>query len=629
MSSNLAERIKERLNIVDIVGQYVKLTRAGINHKGCCPFHHEKTPSFFVSEQRQTFTCFGCGVKGDMIEFVQQFERLDFREALKVLFDKSGLPESDWENSKQRDPKAIEEDQLKKRVFEVMKEAVEVYAKELRHSDGKTALSYLQNRGLKDETINAWQIGYAPDVWQFVEVRVSESYRERTIVQDLIAAGLLKVRESAQGHQSGPSTYDFFRGRITFPIFDVAGKPVAISARIIDKGEPKYLNSPDTPIFNKSQVLYGLHKAKDGMRKWKFALLVEGQMDLLLCHQEGFDQTVATSGTALTDDHLRLLKRYTNNLMLVYDADQAGMKATVKAWSLALKHGLEVKVALLPKNEDPASLLLENKGKFVHALKNAMHVIEYVLSKSDVASRSGKKDTMEKLIPLVASLDNSVDREHFTKRISDVFDMSLDSIYTEIQRFQGAERGNNPARGPFTLETVMKEGGVQLLDGQDRLGGIRQSLAELKALLYIYTQQLNSSQTQSDDATRPDIYEKIKTKITEFKSGILGKIQAEYHGAFDADIDTFLKELEGKNFTVDEVLVYNIENIHSGKNVDADFYEKEINIAYSNVIQKVYALIFDDVKSVLKKAETAKDKALIDTCSDYIYQLSMYKKQIN
>lgn len=629
MSSNLAERIKERLNIVDIVGQYVKLTRAGINHKGCCPFHHEKTPSFFVSEQRQTFTCFGCGVKGDMIEFVQQFERLDFREALKVLFDKSGLPESDWENSKQRDPKAIEEDQLKKRVFEVMRGAVEVYAKELRHSDGKTALSYLQNRGLKDETINAWQIGYVPDVWQFVEVRVSEAYRERTIVQDLIAAGLLKVRESAQGHQSGPSTYDFFRGRITFPIFDVAGKPVAISARIIDKGEPKYLNSPDTPIFNKSQVLYGLHKAKEGMRKWKFALLVEGQMDLLLCHQEGFDQTVATSGTALTDDHLRLLKRYTNNLMLVYDADQAGMKATVKAWSLALKHGLEVKVALLPKNEDPASLLLENKGKFVHALKNAMHVIEYVLSKSDVASRSGKKDTMEKLIPLVASLDNSVDREHFTKRISDVFDMSLDSIYTEIQRYQGAERGNNPARGPFTLETVMKEGGVQLLDGQDRLGGIRQSLAELKALLYIYTQQLNSSQTQSDDATRPDIYEKIKTKITEFKSGILGKIQAEYHGAFDADIDTFLKELEGKNFTVDEVLVYNIENIHSGKNVDADFYEKEINIAYSNVIQKVYALIFDDVKSVLKKAETAKDKALIDTCSDYIYQLSMYKKQIN
>lgn len=630
MSSNLAERIKERLNIVDIVGQYVKLTRAGINHKGCCPFHHEKTPSFFVSEQRQTFTCFGCGVKGDMIEFVQQFERLDFREALKVLFDKSGLPEDEWENSKQRDPKALEEDQIRKRVYTVMQTAVEVYSEELKHSDYKRALDYLHKRGLKDETITNWHIGFAPDLWQFIEARVSNTYQERTISQDLVAAGLLKVRDNAQEtHRISGNTYDFFRGRITFPIFDVAGKPVAISARIVDQGEPKYLNSPDTPIFNKSQVLYGLHKAKDGMRKWKFALLVEGQLDLLLCHQEGFDQTVATSGTALTDDHLRLLKRYTNNLMLVYDADQAGMKATVKAWSLALKHGLEVKVALLPKNEDPASLLLENKGMFVHALKHAMHVIEYVLSKSDITSRSGKKDTMEKLIPLVASLDNSVDKEHFTKRIADVFDMSLDSIYTEIQRFKGAEHGNISTRGTFSIESVMATGGVQLLDGQDKLAGIRQSLAELKALLYIYTQQLNSSQNQSDGAMRPDIYEKIKTKIEEFKTEILGKTQAEYYPAFNADVESFIQELVTTKFAVDERLVYNIENIHAGKEVDAVFYEKEINIAYRNLMQKIYTLVFDEVKSALKKAEVAKDKQLIDMCSGHIYQLSIYKTKLN
>ncbi|MEN9604990.1 MAG: primase, primase protein [Candidatus Parcubacteria bacterium] len=565
-----------------------------------------------------------------MIEFVQQFERLDFREALKVLFDKSGLPESDWENSKQRDPKAIEEDQVKKRVFAAMHAAVAVYGEELKHESGKAALEYLHKRGLKDETILHWGIGYAPDLWQFVEARVSATYHERTIVEDLVAAGLLKVRESDQDtHRVRGNTYDFFRGRITFPIFDVTGKPVAISARIIDKGEPKYLNSPDTPIFNKSQVLYGLHKAKEGMRKWKFALLVEGQMDLLLCHQEGFDQTVATSGTALTDEHLRLLKRYTNNLMLVYDADQAGMKATIKAWSLALKHGLEVKVALLPKNEDPASLILENKGVFVHALKTAMHVIEYVLSKSDISSRSGKKDTLEKLIPLVASLDNSVDKEHFTKRIADVFEMSLDGIYGEIQRYEASERGNNSSRGTFNIESVIRQGSVVIPEGQDRVVGLRQALAELKALLYIYTQQLNSSQPTSDGATRPDIYEKIKTKITEYKDGILGKIQAEYHPHFTPDIDTCIQELDSGVFTVDERLVYNIENIHGSKEVDTDFYEKEINIAHRNLMQKIFTLVFDDVKNTLKKAELAKDKQMVDQCSDIIYQLSISKTHIN
>ncbi len=350
---------------------------------------------------------------------------------------------------------------------------------------------------------------------------------------------------------------------------------------------------------------------------------------ICFCHQEGFDQTVATSGTALTDDHLRLLKRYTNNLMLVYDADQAGMKATVKAWSLALKHGLEVKVALLPKNEDPASLLLEDKGMFVHALKNAMHVIEYVLSKSDIGSRSGKKDTMEKLIPLVAALDNSVDREHFTKRIADVFDMSLDSVYTEVQRYKNADSGRNmDGQSTFTVGSVIEQGGIQLVDGQDRLVSIRQSLAEFKALLYIYTQQLNRSQTQSDGAMRPDIYEKMKTNMVEYKTDVLGKVQNEYYPGFNVDIDTCIQELESTQFTVDERLVYNIENIHSGKETNTDFYEKEINIAYANVIHKIFTLMFDDVKNALKKAEAIKDTQRIDICSDYIYQLSIYKTKI-
>lgn len=624
MSFTLVERIKERLNIVDIIGQYVKLTRAGVNHKGCCPFHHEKTPSFFVSESRQTFTCFGCGVKGDVIEFVKQYERLDFREALKVLFDKSGLPESDWEDSKQKDAKSIQEDLAKKGALIVMDCAVKVYAKELQSVDGKIALEYLQKRGLKDSTIKDWEIGFAPELWQFIESRVGVLCENKTLSADMISAGLLKTKEHGETTRIHGHTYDFFRGRITFPIFDINGKAIAISARIIGTGEPKYLNSPDTIIFNKSHTLYGLHKAKEGMRKWKFALLVEGQMDLLMCHQEGFDQAVATSGTALTDEHLRMLKRYTNNLMLVYDADQAGMKATIKAWSLALKHGLEVKVAVLPKNEDPASVLLDNKGLFIHALKQAVHVIEYVLSKSDISSRSGKKDTLEKLIPLVASLDSNVDKEYFAKRIADVFEMSLDGMYGEIRRYEASfKMGGEQARTINGIEHLVSESGLVLDSGN--LVPTRKALAELKALLYIYTQQLNSLGTESQDVTRPDIYTTITQKIQELENHTLGILQRELFNGLTEDVEHLKLELENKKMIVDEKLVYNIENMHDAKNADVHFYEKEIEMAYKNFVQKIYTIVFDTIKTKLKKAEQEKNKKDIDAYSDHIYKLSIYK----
>lgn len=618
MSMTLAERIKERLNIVDVVGQYVKLTRAGINHKGCCPFHHEKTPSFFVSESRQTYTCFGCGAKGDVISFVEQYERLTFREALKVLFDKSGLPESDWEESRKKDAHEIEEDGKKKQALMAMDLAVKAYAQDIWQST--KPLEYVRKRGLTDQTIKDWSIGFAPDAWQYIQARTESN------PESLLSAGLIKTKEQSQEtHRIHGHTYDFFRGRITFPIFDIQGRPVAISARIIDQGEPKYLNSLDTIIFNKSQTLYGLHKAKDGIRKWKFALLVEGQLDLLLCHQEGFDQAVATSGTALTDEHLRMLKRYTNNLMLVYDADQAGMKATIKAWTMALKHGLEVKVALLPKNEDPASLLVEKKGVFVHALKHAMHVIEYVLSKSDISSRSGKKDTLEKLIPLVASLDSSVDKEHFTNKIADMFEMSIDSIHTEISRYELAEKQGfrTPLGGAQSIDALIKQGDMTVETDKDKL--LVQGLAELRALLYIYTQQLHSPDSTSQDAVRPDIYEKIKQNIVNFKESSLGQIQSVIEPRLADPLYCFIPELEAKKLQVDEQLVYNMENIYSQKQVDTHFYEREIDIAYANIEQKIHSLIFEAVKQKLKKAELAKEKQDIDTFTEYIYKLSIHK----
>ncbi len=626
MNLGLAKRIKERVNIVDIIGTYIKVSKAGINYKACCPFHNEKTPSFFISEQRQTFTCFGCGVKGDVLEFVQQYEHMDFREALRSVFDKSGLPESEWQESQEKNQANKEEESLKKRASIVLQKAIEVYQKELKEDTvpSRKAKSYLEGRGLSTSMINEWQIGYAPEMWQFVETRVRAD--ASVIQKDLLAAGLIKMSDKQPGQ-----SYDFFRGRITFPIFDINSKAVGISARIVDAGEPKYLNSPDTVLFNKSETLYGLHKAKEGMRKFKYALLVEGQMDLLLCHQEGFDNAVATSGTSLTERHLQILRRYTNNLMLVYDADQAGLKATVRAWMLALAQGLEVKVAVLPRGEDPASLLLSDKQAFMKALKHAMHVIDYVLSHSDVRSRSGKKDSLEKLIPLIASLDSSVDREHFIKKTGDLFDMTPDSIQIELHRFQNAQKPNyRPEHGPQSVGTILQSDSFSIGDAllETDLLPIHRALAEFRSLVYIYSQQLHTLHTQSGSETpNPEIYKNIKSDLDTYTTGPLGLIQKEFFNALDTNILHFRNELETGIIHPDEQIVFKLEALYGQKEVDLDFYLREIKIAYTYFLQKIYTLVFDKVQRELKKAEVVKDKDRIDTLISYIHQLSLYKQQ--
>lgn len=624
MSSSLSKRIKERVNIIDVIGRYIKVTKAGINHKACCPFHNEKTPSFFISEQRQTFTCFGCGEKGDVIEFVQKYEHMDFRTALRALFDQSGLPESDWDESREKTKEEKEKEDEKKQITKAMEIAVKVYQDTLKEDTlpTKKASAYLESRGLSKQMIADWQIGYAPELWQFIEVRV-RGQDQSILTKDIQHAGLIKSSEKQPGQ-----TYDFFRGRITFPIFDINGVTVGISARIVDTGEPKYLNSPDTMLFNKSATLYGLHKAKDGMRKFKYALLVEGQMDLLLCHQEGFDNAVATSGTSLTEQHVRILKRYTNNLMLVYDADQAGLKATVRAWTLALGQGLEVKVAVLPRNEDPASLLLQNKQAFASALKNSMHVIEYVLSQSDTRSRSGKKDSLEKLIPLVASLDSAVDKDFFVKKISDAFDMHIDTIQIELMKYTqsqknpsyATERNNGLAETSSIYENLSKDAGEQRLDS------IRKALAEHKAIVYIYLQQLHTLHPTPDaDTTAQDIHKKLADKIEEYNQSDLGILQKQCFPQLSTDIHVLTQELENVHIVPDESIVFKLEALYGTKGVDLDFYTREIDISFTYLIKKIYDITFDFIQKELKKAEAIKDSQMIQTYTSHIYNLSLYK----
>ena len=287
------EQIKERLKIEDVVGSYIKVEKAGNNLKARCPFHNEKTPSFFISPDRGSYYCFGCGAKGDIFTFVQEFEGIDFLGSLKILADRAGVTLEKFTN-KTTDKK--------ERLYQLLEVTAKFLAENLKSEE--IPLSYLKKRGLNDETIKNWKVGYVRDEWR----SISDYLKSKGFLDDEIErAGISKTE--------GKNTYDRFRGRIMFPIFDSAGRVIAFSGRILhDDGQSaKYLNSPQTELFDKSKVLYGYDRAKQSIRKFDFSILVEGQMDLLMAHQAGFTNAVASSGTALTSEHLALLKRISNN----------------------------------------------------------------------------------------------------------------------------------------------------------------------------------------------------------------------------------------------------------------------------------------------------------------------------
>jgi DNA primase len=316
------DTIKDRLSITDVVGAYVKLEKAGANLKGLCPFHQEKTPSFMVSPARSSYYCFGCGAKGDIFSFVEQFEGLDFMGALKVLADRAGV------EIEKQDPSAKTE---RERLFHIMEHASLFYHKDL--SDDNAAKEYLKKRGVEVQTIRAWRLGYAPLEWRSLyNYLLSKGFK----AQEMLKAGLVKPADNG--------FYDTFRSRIVFPIANIGGRIVAFSGRIfpVDDTSAKYLNSPETSLFNKSAVLYGYDKAKFEIRKKNSAILVEGQMDLILSHQVGITNTVATSGTAFTELHAGLIKRFAEKLIICYDGDKAGVSSALRAAIVALRCGLEV-----------------------------------------------------------------------------------------------------------------------------------------------------------------------------------------------------------------------------------------------------------------------------------------------
>lgn len=405
--SQTTQLIKEKLGVADVLSSYIKLEKAGKNFKARCPFHHEKTPSFFVSPERDSYYCFGCGASGDIFTFVEQFEGLDFSGALKVLAERAGV---ELKNVSYGDA------EKNVRLYALLEKAASFYETQLKNKN--EVQQYLAGRGVSDKTIHAFRIG-------FIEGPEKGSWRavhdyllgQKYTVQEIERAGLIK--KSAEP-KAGSGYYDVFRSRIILPIFDTSGRVLAFAGRAfgdVRDDTPKYINSPETPLFKKGSVLYGLDRAKSHIRKYDFSILVEGPFDLLAAHQAGFTNTVAVQGTALTVDHITRLNRLSSNIVIALDSDAAGIASALKSARVALEAGMDVKVAAFPEGKDPADVIQEDLEVWKSAIRGATHVIEFLLDvharKNGGDARAFKKHVRNDVLPFLSLIGNRIDRKHF------------------------------------------------------------------------------------------------------------------------------------------------------------------------------------------------------------------------
>ncbi len=454
--SSTVEKIKERLSIIDVISSYLKLEKAGGNYRAPCPFHNEKTPSFFVSPMRASYYCFGCGQKGDIFSFVEQFEGLDFKGALKVLADRAGVPIEALSGT------ALKDKSQKDRLYELMEAATVFYQEQLKANP--EAEKYLAKRSVSPESIASFRIGFAPHPdtsgWRAVTLALRAKGFTDT---ELELAGLSKRSEEKKG-----DLYDRFRDRIMFPISDTGGRVIAFSGRILHdvEGQGKYINSPETPIFKKGSTLYGLDKAKFEIRRKDLAILVEGQLDLVLSHQAGFSHTVASSGTALGDSLIADGERsllsglgqvcaLTKNLVIAYDGDKAGLRAAGRSEKIGLSLGMNVRVAKLPTGLDPADTIVAQGAdgwkKIIDGAQHIVNVYLSVLMEHPLSDLARSRAVRDRILPYVAVMPSAIERAHFIREIHKATGIPEDALAEDISR----SITSTPLSKPTTLGSVV------------------------------------------------------------------------------------------------------------------------------------------------------------------------------
>jgi DNA primase len=408
-AGSFADRVKQQADIVRVVGEYVQLKKAGQNFRGLCPFHSEKTPSFNVHPLRQIYHCFGCGKGGDVFSFVMEMEKCEFPDAVRTVAEKCGIAVP---RARERSPEERKENQQRAALLEMHREAQVFFAKNLESTaEGKLARAYLEDRGVDKATIERFGIGYAPSGGDILLRFLKQKYSEKL----LPACGLISRDE-------GGRLFDRFRRRITFPIANESGKIVAFGCRALGEDQPKDLNSPETPIYSKSNVLYHLDRAKEALRRQDFAILVEGYMDAIAVARAGISNVVASCGTSLAEPQIKLLGRFTRRVIVNYDPDAAGQAATERSISLLLEHDFEVRVLALPGKADPDKFIREQGSEaYLQLLKQSPPYVDYLIGRArqmDLTSGEGKLRAVNFLLPYVQKIPNRILRSEWATRIA-------------------------------------------------------------------------------------------------------------------------------------------------------------------------------------------------------------------
>lgn len=399
------EEIRERCDLVEVISAHVSLRKSGRTLKGLCPFHNEKTPSFHVDPERQTWKCFGCGEYGDVFSFVQKIDNQTFPEAVELLAKKFGI-------TIERSERAAREYSEKERILRANNLACLFFRSMLEKS--AKAKEYLARRELTQASIENYKLGYAPENWDSL---LNYLTREKVSTADAVKAGLIRPRDNSTGF------YDYFRDRLIFPIVDTSDRVLGFGGRVMGEGEPKYLNSPETPVFIKNRTLYGLNIARREIPKLDKVLIVEGYMDVIAAQEAGFVNTVATLGTALTEEHVTVIGRFTRNVVLSFDADSAGMKAALRSAPIFEREGFNIRILTMPKGEDPDSILRGgDSARFAELIEKAIPSADFkvklVLMKYDLKTDEGKASALKEAALILAELDSEIERERLIRLLA-------------------------------------------------------------------------------------------------------------------------------------------------------------------------------------------------------------------
>jgi DNA primase len=465
ISEDIIEKIRNSIDIVDVISEYVQLKKQGRNYFGLCPFHGEKSPSFSVSTEKQIYHCFGCGAGGNTFSFLMEIEGFSFLEAVRYAAKKTDIviPELD----------TVNENTQKSKTSDLLIEVHELLKKFYHHllintKEGQKPLEYLINRGFTKEVIDEFGIGFAPSSRDFATKFL---HKRGFSLEQLEKSGIsLKSQEG--------SYYDRFRNRIMFPIWDIQGRVIAFSGRVLESGEPKYLNSPETEIFQKSKILYGFHLARPHIRKKQQAVLLEGFVDTIALHRAGITNSVATMGTALTDEHIRIIRRNVDHVTVCYDSDKAGVEAAFKASSQLKDAGCEIRIALMPEGYDPDDYIRKfGEAKFRTDVIGASLTLmafkmQYYKRGKDFNDEADKISYIDEILKEIAQLEKPVERDHYIRQVSDEFNISLEALKSQqFQIYKQLKKRDNPtvSRNTISNRPVLQKQMLPAFHNAERL----------------------------------------------------------------------------------------------------------------------------------------------------------------